>query len=136
MAIEFTSCSPTLQKQVNKFYKKFKTNVSCHLNDSVFCCLNSEKEVIAAVFIRTIDSTDEFLLRSLYVDPCYRSRGIAKGLCKLALLQHPYSCFTLCEQGLVGFYESIGFRHSDEKFDSANINKQIQKGLSLLLRPY
>lgn len=133
--ITFTACSPALQKQANKFYKKFKTNVSCNRNDSVFCALNSEKEVIAVTFIRQIETTNEFLLRSLYVDPKYRSLGIARELCKMALLQHKSSCFTLCEPELMDFYGSLGFTPSEAEFDSANINKQIKKGLRLLRRP-
>lgn len=135
MSIHYSHCSPSLQKLVNKFYKRFKTNVSCNLNDSVFCALDSAGEVIGAVIIRTIDTRSEYLLRSLYISPEHRGNKIASNLCKFALKLHYGACFTLCEDHLVNFYQGLGFNLSNEIIDSKSINKQIKKGLSLLLRP-
>lgn len=135
MSIQYTLCSPSQQKLANKFYKKFKTNVSCNLNDKVYCALTSEGEVVGAVMIRAIETRPEYLLRSLYVNPEHRGQGIASSLCKLALKSHNSACFTLCEPSLLNFYQVLGFNVSNERVDSVAINKQIKKGLSLLLRP-
>lgn len=134
MPIELSPCGHELQKLTNKFYKHFKTNVSCHRHDQTFCALNDEREIVAAVMFRVIATTNEYLLRSLFTAPNYRHQGIAKGLCRLALDTHNARCFTLCEPSLVVFYQSLGFVISTVQFDSPSINKQIQKGLLLLER--
>lgn len=135
MTLQYTHCDPSQQKLANKFYKKFKTNVSCNLADQVFVALTEDGEVIAALFFRSIDNGPEYLLRSLFVAPEYRGEGVAKTLCRLALQTHKQACFTLCEQELIRFYQALGFAHSTRVFPSPGIEKQIKKGLRLMRRP-
>lgn len=135
MTIRYSNCSPSQQRLVNKFYKQHKTNVSCNLKDEVFCAVDKDDTVIAALMIRPIATTSDHLLRSLYVAPEHRGKGIAKALCRLAIKTHKKACYTLCEEPLVNFYLTLGFTASEQALDSQTINKQIKKGLRLLRRP-
>jgi len=134
MTTTYAICSLRQQKQVNKFYKRHKANVSCNQQDKVFCALNDQQEITGAVLIRKVTESDVFLLRSLYVTLDYRNQGIARRLCELALHNHEQKCITLCESNLLPFYQSLGFIPSDMNIDSVAVQRQIKKGLILLIR--
>ena len=125
----------TQQKAVNQFFKRYKTNVSCHSRDLVFYAENGFHGIVAAVLLRLIPNTDKYLLRSLYVAPEYRSKGIARALCEFVLLNHGESCWTLCKPELADFYQSLGFIVTTQAPVSTAVEKQIKKGLILMIRP-
>lgn len=133
MSIHYIKASTSQQRRVNKFFKRNKTNVSCDQQDLVFFASNSNLEVVAAVLIRKV-SAEVNLFRSLYVAPEQRGKGVAKKLCQFAFTQYQHTCFTLCKNELIGFYQSLGFVLSDQRLNIPSIDRQIKKGLQLLIR--
>ena len=128
----FCALTSAQQRVVNKFYKRHKTNASCHRLDRVYCIKNQSDNVVAAAFFRTIPDTQLALFRSLYVEPEYRGQGLARQLSQFALAQNQTLCYTLCEPHLLDFYLSLGFAKAKISFPCSHIEKQIKKGLLLL----
>lgn len=134
MTIQYFKASTAQQRLVNKFFKRNKTNVSCHQQDLVFFASDSNQEIVGAVLIRAV-TAEINLFRSLYVTPEQRGKGIASGLCHFAFEQYASTCFTLCKSELVEFYQRLGFVLSDDIPSAKVIKGQIKKGLLLLRRP-
>ncbi len=134
MPIKYYQCSTAQQKQANKFFKRYKTNVSCNHHDLVFCASNTDGDIVAAVLIRTMQP-EVTLFRSLYVAPNARGNGIATALCQFALTKYQSTCFTLCKTELADFYQNLGFVLATEDLALPMVEKQIKKGLLLMRRP-
>lgn len=134
MPITYNQCTTAEYRLVNKFFKRFKTNVSCHHQDKVFFATDHDGDIIAAVLFRLI-TPEVTLFRSLYVAPDARGNGVATALCQFALNAYQGSCFTLCKTELTGFYQQLGFTLSTEDLALPFIDQQIKKGLLLLRRP-
>lgn len=129
-------CPTNRHRELNKFYKKYKQNVSCHQLDQVYIVTTEGDEIIAGVIIRVLPNTQMKLLRSLFVAPEYRNKGIAKKLCTLATFNQKEEVFALLEPHLLDFYIDLGF-HVIKEFNlfEPQIEKQIKKGLLLMSKP-
>lgn len=129
-------CPSNKQRELNKFYKKHRQNVSCNRQDQVYITTTEQNEIIAGVIIRYLPKSQIWLLRSLFVAPEYRNKGVAKQLCQLATDNQEMTIFTLFEPRLINFYTSIGFTAVNELCcTEPQIEKQIKKGLLLMSKP-
>ncbi|MDC2887781.1 GNAT family N-acetyltransferase [Psychrosphaera algicola] len=149
----------TTFKPVNRFYRSFKLNVSCHQSDLVAVSYNGDK-IIGAGLIRcylptnkginikirseaqSCQSNDhpelgQFVLRSLFVDPEHRHYGIAKQILTLLCNKSDARLLLSCPNELTSLYQPFGFRVQsapDNKTPNVLI-KEHKKGLTLMCRP-
>lgn len=133
-------CPPNRQRELNKFYKKHKQNVSCNLSDKVYISTSECNEIVAAVIVRSLPNTQKHLLRSLFVSSEYRNKGIASSLCRFAISNQVEAVFTLFEPELLALYTNLGFQRVNAVDWQAlenepQIQKQIKKGLLLMSKP-
>lgn len=126
---------PAAQREINKFYRRHKLNVSVNRLDQVHCCYYKD-EIVGVGFIRTLKYCNQPLsiLRSVYVAPAHREKGIARDICSF-LLSTKSDTYTLCDSHLVTFYRSLGMEESGNKELPEVMLKQIKKGLTLLVKP-
>lgn len=133
-------CPVNRQRELNKFYKKHKQNVSCNLSDLIYIATSEQNEIIAAVIVRILPNTHKHLLRSLFVSSQYRNKGIASNLCQLAIHSQVDEIYTMFEPSLLPFYKNLGFqkvtgKNWEELQTERQIEKQIKKGLLLMSKP-
>jgi N-acetylglutamate synthase-like GNAT family acetyltransferase len=121
-------------RTLNRFYKLHKQNVSCSLIDQYFLFTNADK-IVGAVIVRryTMLETEFRLLRSLFVSPEQRRKGVATKLISQAVNSSDKPLYTLSRPELVSLYKTHGFECHENPADLPPLFiNQIKKGLKLL----
>jgi GNAT superfamily N-acetyltransferase len=144
--IEYKKHASNKYREINRFYKQHKLNVSASGNDvAYYGCHNGI--IVAITLIQEIisepfEESNSLLLRSLFVDPRYRSHFVGSNLVKYASSDTTSELITLCAPHLTDFYRRFGFRthsykHTEQEHKLPNHLKKlaIKKGLTLLVRP-
>jgi GNAT superfamily N-acetyltransferase len=127
------------QKLINQFYKSHQQNVSCHRADDIYFMRDTESEndtIVAVTFIRKLTTSSEHLhlLRSLFVSPTFRNKGLAKQLIQYILQDQHVPLTVICEPKLTALYLSVGFTLSDASdcSDSDYLTKFIKQNYHIL----
>jgi GNAT superfamily N-acetyltransferase len=111
-----------------------KQNVSCSYTDQYFA-YTYEGNIVGAAIVRpyTLLENEFRLLRSLFVAPEGRRKGIATELVSQATNSSEKPLYTLCRPELIPFYETHGFECEENLPDLPPLfANQIKKGLKLL----
>lgn len=126
-------------RRVNKFYKRHKLNVSCCLQDFVEY-REIDNQIVAAFIIRRYENNDGCLnlLRSLFVDPQHRKKGIASSCLKAGLKKQLETVYLLCDVELQAYYLELGFQSVCDSDLKSRIKlplvlqKEVKKRLKLM----
>ena len=127
------------QRDINQFYRLHRLNVNCHRGDEIVV-VGDGTDIIGCGFNRVYKSLNndrqDWLMRSLFINQAYRNQGLGTELVRALSAHHQGPLFTLCQIPLVPFYQQAGFEQCKPHGNLPIVwQKDIKKGLSLLLRP-
>uniref|UniRef100_U1KMG5 Acetyltransferase, GNAT family protein n=1 Tax=Pseudoalteromonas citrea DSM 8771 TaxID=1117314 RepID=U1KMG5_9GAMM len=90
---------------VNKFYKQFSVRGRANKQDQ--CWVTKSNKIIAACRLQNKD--DVLFLSTVFVDPEFRTQGVARYLLKSALDAQYSNIYTFAYRDLEPFYLGLGF---------------------------
>ncbi len=123
-------------RKINKFYRQHGQYVSVNRNDEVVFYRSSER-INAACMIRTLslDNKEFLLLRSLFVEPRERKKGIGRSICLKLRASVDGDIYLVCAPNLITFYQSLGYEETNENELPKMMLQQIKKGQTLMVCP-
>ncbi|QTH64394.1 GNAT family N-acetyltransferase [Psychrosphaera ytuae] len=125
------------QREINKFYKQHKQNVSANNADRVFVArMENSNNLIGVLILRNYENESNhpiWLLRSVYITPRMRRLGIASEIIKEATSSLKTNVYTICDAELIRLYEGVGFLVTTE-IPYALTNLLNKKSLTLMVK--
>lgn len=93
---------------VNKFYKQFSVRGRANKQDQ--CWVAKSDRIIAAC--RVQHKGEVLFLSTVFVDPAFRSQGVARQLVVTAVASQHRRIYTFVYRGLEPFYQGLGFERA------------------------